>query len=130
MGTRARKRSTNASSRAAKGERAKPVPPPSEIEGLLDDVKATTIALLASLQEKERDLRARPAAGATRGLSDIAALRLWADRMLQTIGVLEHGRSGELGALLDELGEFREILNRRQPPIPDEPGLLLPDGRA
>lgn len=130
MGTRARKRSTNASSRAAKGERAKPVPPPSEIEGLLDDVRATTIALLASLQGKERELRARPGAGAARGLSDIAALRRWADRVLHTIGILERGRSGELGSLLDELDEFREILNRRQPPIAAKPELLSPAGRS
>ncbi|MGH7860393.1 MAG: hypothetical protein ACREQY_23945, partial [Candidatus Binatia bacterium] len=33
------------------------VPPPPEFEGLLDDVKATTLALLASLQDKERTLR-------------------------------------------------------------------------
>lgn len=85
-----------------------------ELAGLLDEVKATVLALLASLQDKERSFRDRDSKavppGVTRGLSDIQALRRWADRTLQTIEVLEKGSSGELHALLDELGEFREIL--------------------
>lgn len=86
----------------------------SELAPLLDEVKATAIALLAALQEKERTLRDRaqaaPAPGIERGLSDILALRLWADKTLRTIGVLEKGRSGELSTLLEELGEFGDIV--------------------
>jgi hypothetical protein len=94
--------------------------PQGELAGVLDDVKATTLALLASLRDKERRLRAQavsePGPGVVRGLSDIAALRHWADRTLRTIEVLERGRAGELKSLLEELGEFGAILRRRQPP--------------
>jgi hypothetical protein len=95
------------------------------LAGVLDDVKATTLALLASLQEKERVLRRRggrsPLPGVRRGLSDIEALRRWSDKTLRTIEVLERGRSGELHELLEELGEFGEILRERQPAIPPVP---------
>ena len=89
--------------------------PPSELAGLLDGVKATVLALLASLQEKERNLRRRlrsaPTPGVRTGLSDIRLLRRWADRTLRTIEVLERGRQrGDLRALLADLGEFRDIV--------------------
>jgi hypothetical protein len=94
------------------------VEPTTELEGLLDEVKATAIALLASLQEKEKTLCDRadtePTAGVARGLSDIRALRVWADRTLRTIEVVERGRSGEVEKLLEELGEFGEILKNHQ----------------
>ena len=99
----------------------------SALDGLLDEVKATTIALLAGLREKERELRDRgaeqPLPGVSRGLSDITALRRWADRTLNTIEALEeHGRThGEIHELIDELGEFRTILRERQPLVPSEP---------
>jgi len=81
---------------------------------LLDSVKATVIALLASLREKERGLRQQLGTGATpgvrTGLSDIRLLRRWADRTLQTISVLERGQQdGDLRTLLSELAEFSEI---------------------
>jgi hypothetical protein len=90
--------------------------PPPELDGLLDDVKATVLALLASLQDKEFRLRQRLPNGATRGvktgLSDIRLLRHWAERTLRTLEVLERGRrEGELGTLVAELGEFRDILH-------------------
>jgi hypothetical protein len=89
--------------------------PPSELSGLLDGVKATVLALLASLQEKERNLRKRMHSAATpgvrTGLSDIRLLRRWADRTLRTIALLERGqRRGDLRALLADLGEFRDIV--------------------
>jgi hypothetical protein len=99
-----------------KGTPVIPVPdiPPSEIEGLLDQVKATAIALLAMLQEKEKTLcghaNSMPTPGVARGLSDIRALRIWADRTLRTIQVLENGRAGEIDKLLEELGEFAAIV--------------------
>jgi hypothetical protein len=90
--------------------------PPRELDGLLDDVKATVIALLASLRDKERYLRGRLHAGATpgmrTGLSDIRLLRHWAERTLRTVKVLEHGQQrGDLRTLLVELGEFGDILH-------------------
>ena len=96
---------------------AKPLaPPPPELVGLLDNVKATVIALLASLQEKERGLRNQLKTAATpgvkTGLSDIRLLRHWADRTLRTIGVLERGRQdGDLRTLLAELSEFSDIVH-------------------
>jgi hypothetical protein len=99
--------------------RAVPVEPaaaPSELTGLLDNVKATVIVLLASLQEKERALRSRlrdgGTAGVKTGLSDIRLLRHWADRTLRTIGMLERGQqSGDLRTLLAELSEFSDIVH-------------------
>jgi hypothetical protein len=90
--------------------------PPTELAGLLDNVKATVIALLASLQEKERGLRNQLKTAATpgvkTGLSDIRLLRHWADRTLRTIGVLERGRQdGDLRTLLAELSEFSDIVH-------------------
>jgi hypothetical protein len=90
--------------------------PPDELAGLLDGVKATVLALLASLQEKERNLRRRLRSTATpgvrTGLSDIRLLRRWADRTLRTIALLERGKQrGDLHALLAELGEFSEIVH-------------------
>jgi len=90
--------------------------PPGELAGLLDGVKATVLALLASLQEKERNLRRRlrsePTPGVRTGLSDIRLLRRWADRTLRTIALLEHGQErGDLDALLAELTEFSDIVH-------------------
>jgi hypothetical protein len=96
-----------------------------EADGLvqaLDELRATVIALLASLRVKELDLRERagahPAPGILAGLNDIGAIRLWADRTLRTIEVLSHGQTGELGRLLEELGEFRELVDSTVPPPP------------
>jgi len=94
---------------------ARPLPP-GELAEILDGVKATVLALLASLQEKERNLRRHLRSEATRGvrsgLSDIRLLRRWADRTLHTIALLEHGRErGDLQALLAELGEFSDIVH-------------------
>jgi hypothetical protein len=99
--------------------------PPSELTGLLDSVKATVIALLASLQEKERGLRQQLGAAATpgvkTGLSDIRLLRRWADRTLQTIGVLERGQQdGDLRTLLAELDEFSEIVHAHDAEMAEE----------
>ena len=74
------------------------------------------IALLASLQEKERVLRTQLKSGATpgvrTGLSDIRLLRHWADRTLRTISVLERGhQDGDLRTLLAELSEFSDIVH-------------------
>lgn len=90
--------------------------PVGELAGLLDDVRATVIALLASLQAKEADLRRRLRTGATAGvrtgLSDIRLFRHWADRTLRTIGLLERGHHrGDLRALLAELSEFTDIVH-------------------
>jgi hypothetical protein len=89
--------------------------PAFELTGLLDDVKATVIALLASLQDKERGLRVRLRTEATpgvkTGLSDIRLLRRWADRTLNTIETLERGHPDGLRPLLEELGEFSDILH-------------------
>jgi hypothetical protein len=113
------KRTANPS-RAPKGRRLVGVPgaasPPTELAGILDNVKATVITLLASLQEKERGLRRKLRAGATpgvrTGLSDIRLLRHWADRTLRTIEVLERGQqAGELRTLLAELSEFSDIVH-------------------
>jgi len=103
---------------------AAPLPPP-ELTGLLDDVKATVITLLASLQEKERGLRQQLRSAATpgvkTGLSDIRLLRRWADRTLQTIGVLERGRQdGDLRMLLAELAEFSEIVHAHDAEMAEE----------
>ena len=93
-----------------------PSAPSAELGRLLDEVKATVLALLASLQDKERSLRDQtsdpPSRGVTRGLSDIRALRRWADKTLHTIEILEKGQNGELHALLEELGEFGEIVKK------------------
>lgn len=116
------KRPRRATSAVARGactdppdEPAGTVPPP-ELAGLLDDVKATVIALLASLRDKERDLRERLHGGATpgvrTGLSDIRLLRHWADRTLRTVEVLERGQQqGDLRRLVAELGEFSDIVH-------------------
>ena len=90
--------------------------PPPELDGLLDDVKATVIALLASLRDKERHLRRRLRGGATpgvrTGLSDIRLLRHWAERTLRTVEVLERRQQrGDLQTLVAELGEFGDILH-------------------
>jgi len=90
--------------------------PPDELAGLLDGVKATVLALLASLQEKERNLRRRlrfeSSPGARTGLSDIRVLRRWADRTLRTIALLERGQKrGDLHALLADLAEFSDIVH-------------------
>lgn len=90
--------------------------PVGELAGLLDDVRATIIALLASLQAKEADLRRQLRTGATAGvrtgLSDIRLFRHWADRTLRTIELLERGQQqGDLRALLAELSEFADILH-------------------
>lgn len=88
--------------------------PSDELARLLDEVKATVIALLASLQEKERSFREKEGGeippGVTRGLSDIRALRRWADKTLHSIEILETGKSGKLHELLEELGQFEEIV--------------------
>lgn len=92
------------------------VPQPCELAGILDNVKATVITLLASLQEKERGLRQQLRGGATpgvkTGLSDIRLLRHWANRTLRTIEVLERGQQGgELRTLLADLSEFSDIVH-------------------
>lgn len=89
-----------------------------ELAETLDEVRATILALTAALAEKERAFRERggahPSQGLLTGLSDIGALRAWADRTLRSIDVLSKGRSGELAKLLDELGEFEEIVSGTQ----------------
>lgn len=90
--------------------------PSAELTGLLDNVKATVIALLASLRQKEYDLRERLRSDATpgvrTGLSDIRLLRHWADRTLRTVEVLERGQhQGDLRQLVAELGEFSDIVH-------------------
>lgn len=101
--------------------------PPTEIEGLIDELRATVIALLASLQAKERELCDRagedPSAGLARGLSDIYVLRRWADRMLRTIDEVEKTETRAFDPLLGELSRFAEILRRTQPSLPPEPPL-------
>jgi hypothetical protein len=100
-----------------RNDKARPESDAWELAGILDDVKATAIALLATLQDKERALREKerdaPLPGVERGLSDIAILRRWADRTLHTIEVLEKGRSGDLQTLLEELGQFRELVGQQ-----------------
>jgi hypothetical protein len=80
----------------------------------LDELRATVIALLASLRVKEQALReqggAHPSPGVLAGLSDIGAIRVWADRTLRTIEVLADGKIGDVARLLEELGEFRELV--------------------
>lgn len=96
-----------------------PIPPTvADAEGFveaLDEVRATVIALLASISAKEAVLRERggatPAPGVLAGLNDIGALRVWADRTLRTLGVLAKGQTGELSQLLKELGEFQELVD-------------------
>ena len=111
------RRSPRASSvkRKAAPPRAPEGLPEVELVGLLDNVKATVIALLASLQAKERGLRKRSQTdvtpGVKTGLSDIRLLRRWADRTLRTIQVLEHGNQDGLRPLLEELGEFSDIVH-------------------
>jgi hypothetical protein len=122
-----------------KNNRAKESEPPigavalpvGELSGLLDDVKATVIALLASLQAKEADLRrrlrSRATAGVRTGLSDIRLFRHWADRTLRTIELLERGQQqGDLRALLAELGEFADIVHAHDA----EQGELPPIGTS
>ena len=115
-------RARNRTLRPVKRPRARPISsdvralPPSELAGLLDGVKATVLALLASLQEKERNLRRRlrsaPTPGVRTGLSDIRLLRRWAARTLRTIALLERGQQhGDLRVLLAELGEFSDIVH-------------------
>lgn len=85
----------------------------------LDELRATVIALLASLRVKEQALReqggAHPSPGVLAGLSDIGAIRVWADRTLRTLEILAEGQTGELARLLEELGEFRELLGGAAP---------------
>jgi hypothetical protein len=100
--------------------------PIGELAGLLDDVRATVIALLATLQVKEADLRKRlrteETAGIRTGLSDIRLFRHWADRTLRTIGFLERGQQqGDLRALLAELGEFADILHAHDAEQEEQP---------
>lgn len=98
--------------------RRRSAPLPESLAGVLDQVRATVLALLASLQMKERDLRhleaTDPEGGARAGLSDIRALRSWADRTLQTLDVLGRGRRSELDVLLNELEEFQQILDAHE----------------
>ena len=86
-----------------------------ELTGLLDSLKATVIALLASLKDKERVFRAsmerQPTDGVRTGLEDIHTLRRWAEKTYNTIEVLEKCEPGRLGMLLEELGEFERILH-------------------
>jgi hypothetical protein len=103
-------------------------PPSTELAGLLDNVKATVITLLASLQVKERglrqQLRGRATPGVKTGLSDIRLLRHWANRTLRTIEMLEQGQqAGELRTLLADLSEFSDIVHAHDaesPPGQDE----------
>lgn len=87
----------------------------------LDELRATVIALLASLRAKEHSLReqggTQPAPGVLAGLSDIGAIRVWADRTLRTIDVLSRGSTGEVARLLEELGEFRDLLEKVAGPV-------------
>jgi len=101
--------------------------PTTELVGLLDNVKATVLVLVASLREKERGLRKRmrteTTPGIKTGLSDIRLLRHWADRTLRTIQILERGNQDGLGPLLAELGEFSDIVHAHdaeQPPLGGE----------
>lgn len=102
---------------AADGANAAPSTlPPSELGGLLDGVKATVLALLASLQQKEHVLRERlrddPTPGVRTGLSDIRLLRHWANRTLRTLQLLEEGhQQGDLRTLVAELTEFSDIVH-------------------
>jgi hypothetical protein len=101
--------------------------PAGELTGLLDDVKATVLALMASLAAKETDLRrqlgSRPTAGVRTGLSDIRLLRHWADRTLRTVQLLDRGhQQGGLRALLAELDEFGDIIHAHDAEQADEPG--------
>ncbi len=109
---KARKRPKNASTAAHV--------PSTELAGILDNVKATVLALGASLAEKERTLREKlhvePTEGAATGLVDVRMLRKWADRTLRTIEVLERGEPGGLQELVAELGEFDEIVHAQDPP--------------
>jgi len=121
-------RRANAAKRAPGRSAAPPALPPGELTGLLDDVKATILALLASLQAKEAHLRKRlrtdATAGVKTGLSDIRLFRHWADRTLRTVELLERGQQqGDLRTLVAELGEFADILHAHdaeQPPQPVE----------
>lgn len=88
-----------------------------ELEGLagtLDEVRATILTMVAILAEKEAVLRARreesALPGVEAGLADIAALQRWAQKTLRTVDVLSRGQAGELRTLLEELGEFEQIV--------------------
>jgi len=125
-----KRRKSVASRRAGARRGTSATLPPGELSGLLDDVKATVLALLASLQAKEADLRKRlqvvdASAGVKTGLSDIRLFRHWADRTLRTVELLERGQQqGDLQTLLADLGEFADILHAHdaeQPPQPIEP---------
>jgi hypothetical protein len=120
---------TRRTTRAAEESVSPPIPPTApDVEGFveaLDEVHATVIALLASLRVKELDLRERagahPAPGILAGLNDIGAIRLWADRTLRTLEVLSRGQTGELQRLLEELGEFKALVEGTSaPPPPSE----------
>ena len=104
-----RRRTPREPAQAAPSERAD-----GALADTLDELRATVIALLASLRVKEQSLRdqggAHPTPGVLAGLSDIGAIRVWADRTLRTIEVLTEGETAELARLLEELGEFRELL--------------------
>ena len=118
---------TRRTTRAAEVAAIPPVPPTvPDVEGFveaLDEVRATIIALLASLRVKELALRERagahPAPGVLAGLNDIGAIRVWADRTLRTLEVLSKGQTGELARLLEELGEFKALIEgTASPPSP------------
>jgi hypothetical protein len=118
MATSKNKRPRRGTRAATESSAPPPVPPTvADAEGFveaLDEVRATVIALLASLRAKEAVLRERgganPTPGVLAGLNDIGALRVWADRTLRTLGVLATGQTGELSQLLKELGEFQELV--------------------
>lgn len=110
MASRSRKRS-----HARRPDHGAPIEGDGALADTLDELRATVIALLASLRVKEQALRERggahPPPGVLAGLSDIGAIRVWADRTLRTIEVLADGETGELARLLEELGEFRELVS-------------------
>src|SRR5687767_6950686 len=94
MATGKNKRPRRGARAATTASQPPPTPPTvADAEGFvdaLDEVRATVIALLASLRAKEAVLRERgganPAPGVLAGLNDIGALRVWADRTLRTLG--------------------------------------------
>ena len=101
--------------RRAAEDASPPIPPSGDgFDEAIDEVRATVIALLASLRAKENDLREgagpHPAPGVLAGLNDIGAIRVWADRTLRTLDVLSRGKTGEVSRLLEELGEFQQLV--------------------
>ena len=124
MATGKNKRPRRGTRAATESSEPPPTPPSvADAEGFveaLDEVRATVIALLASISAKEAVLRERggatPAPGVLAGLNDIGALRVWADRTLRTLGVLATGQTGELSQLLKELGEFQDLVEAASTP--------------